>query len=82
MGGCEPRTLDVIKQNRPLEIIAGCMSLLAAWLVADKIYLEGFVIHIIGDGLWMWWGQRTKAWGLAITQLIFFIISVYGLYNL
>jgi hypothetical protein len=58
------------------------VSLIAGYLIADKFYFEGFTAHILGDGLWICWGIRTGAYGLMVTQIAFFILSVYGLYRL
>ena len=82
MGGRKPRELDLVQKYKHLEYASGGISLLAAWLIADKIYLQGFILHMLGDALWIWWGHRTGAYGLAFTQIVFFIISAYGLYNL
>jgi len=64
-----------------LELLACVVSLMAAKLVAEKIYHQGFICHCAGDAIWVLYGFLTRQYFLAIMAIIFFHLSLKGLKN-
>ena len=61
-----------------LEWIATCLSITGASLNAFHLK-EGFYVWIIANILWVTVGVKTKHYGLAVTFMVYSIISAIGI---
>jgi len=62
-----------------VEWIAVPLSLLGNFLVARK-RVEGFVIWIISNILWVYVGITSKLWGLTFLFVMYSLINLYAIY--
>lgn len=62
-----------------IEWLAVPLSLLGNYLVARK-KVEGFVIWIIANLLWVYIGIVSKLWGMTTLFIAYSLINVYAVY--
>lgn len=62
------------------EYPAMILGVIGAWLVARK-NRWGFMLWIIGNGLWIVFGFINRHWGVVIQFSIFWGLALYGWIN-
>ena len=63
-----------------LDWIATVLSLIGAFLVARK-RVEGFVVWMPAAILWILIGIQKQTYGLAILNIVYFLMDIYAIYN-
>jgi hypothetical protein len=62
-------------------------ALAGAWLTGDADATHrviGFILYILSDVLWIWWGWKMKQprpWGFILMYIVFTFLSSRGLFN-
>ncbi|GBG14339.1 DNA methyltransferase [Novimethylophilus kurashikiensis] len=41
----------------------------------------GFVAYLLSNGCWLWFGLKTRTWGMVAMQMGFIMTSIIGSYN-
>lgn len=65
-----------------LEAAASITSLIAVYLVSEQILLEGWLLNLYGDLLWIALGIKLNMPFLIILQLAFVCVCINGLMNI
>ena len=75
------RTYTIQKDIRHhlVEWTATFFSVVGAILNA-QLNIWGFYIFIAGNVFWVAFSIKHKHWGLLLTQILFFVLNVYGIY--
>lgn len=75
-------TVHVIEKSLRHHIIewaAAVLSTIGAVLNA-QLNIYGFVFFSIANFLWMSFSIKHKHWGLLLTNLVYFVLNLYGIY--
>lgn len=64
-------------QHHVIEWFAAACSIVGAVLNA-QLNIYGFYIFAVGNVLWISFSLKHRHWGLLATQVLFFVLNVYG----
>lgn len=67
-----------MKREKLIEWIATFIAITGALLNAFLLK-QGFYLWIVSNSLWIFLGFKRKMYGLALTFLVFLIISIIGI---
>ena len=65
-------------QKKILEWAATLLSIIGALLNAFLLK-QGFYIWVVSNSIWIYIGIKNKMYGMALTFLVFLIISIMGI---
>ena len=76
-----PNSSPYSVNNRAVAISGAVLVLGGRALLASGLYLPGFIVSLVGDGCWLYYGVATKQWSLAILAMSLLVIDPIGAYR-
>ena len=70
-------TIEKTLQHHIIEWMAASASIIGAIMNA-QLNIYGFYIFIVGNALWAGFAIKHRHWGLLATNILFFILNIYG----
>ena len=72
-------TIEKSMRHHVIEWAAMVLSVVGAVMNA-QLSIWGFYVFMLGNILWASFSVKHRHWGLFVTQLIFFVLNVYGIW--
>ncbi len=75
-------TIHVIEKSLRHHIIewAATVASIVGAVMNAQLNIWGFYVFMLGNCFWISFSIKHRHWGLLVTQLLFFVLNVYGVY--
>lgn len=75
-------TIHVIEKSFKHHVVEWVATILSVWgaILNAQLNILGFYIFMLGNIFWLSFSIKHKHWGLFMTQIVFFVLNVYGVY--